>query len=44
MARFFTIAGPCEPGKHYMLPPERRLPGVRQLIDDELYFVVHAAR
>ncbi len=27
-----------------MLPPERRLPGVRELIDRELYFVVHAPR
>lgn len=27
-----------------MLPPERRLPRVRSLIDRELYFVVHAPR
>jgi len=27
-----------------MLPPERRLPGVRRFIDEKLYFVVHAPR
>jgi len=27
-----------------MLPPERRLPGVRDLIDRQLYFVLHAPR
>ncbi len=44
MARFFNTAGPCDPDKHYMLPPERRLPQVRALIDQELYFVLHAPR
>jgi hypothetical protein len=44
MARFFNTAGPCRPEKHYMLPPERRLPTLRRLIDQELYFVVHAPR
>src|SRR4029077_20547062 len=33
MPRFFNTAGPCDPADHYMLPPERRLPGVRDLID-----------
>ena len=42
--RFFHTAGPCRPDKHYMLPAEQRLPQVRQLIDQELYFVVHAPR
>lgn len=42
--RFFNTAGPCDPKKHYMLPPERRLPGVRDLIDREFYFVIHAPR
>lgn len=42
--RFFNTAGPCDPAKHYMLPPERRLPGVRGLIDQEQYFVLHAPR
>ena len=33
MAKFFNTAGPCDPDRHYMLPPERRLPEVRKLID-----------
>ena len=44
MARFFNSAGPCRPGEHYMLPPERRLPGVAELIERGQYFVVHAPR
>jgi predicted HTH domain antitoxin len=44
MARFFNTAGPCRPELHYMLPPERRLPEPRGLIDRQLYFVVHAPR
>jgi hypothetical protein len=44
MARFFNTAGPCRPELHYMLPPERRLPGLRPLIDQQAYFVVHAPR
>ncbi len=44
MARFFNTAGPRNPKDHYMLPPERRLPGVRPLIDEKAYFVVHALR
>jgi DNA polymerase III delta prime subunit len=44
MARSFNTAGPCNPGDHYMLPPEGRLPQLRQLIDQKLYFVVHAPR
>jgi hypothetical protein len=44
MPRHFNTAGPCHPDKHYMLPPERRLPGVRDLIDQEHYFVIHAPR
>lgn len=42
--RFFNTAGPCNPAKHYMLPPERRLPAVRGLIEQEQYFVLHAPR
>jgi hypothetical protein len=44
MARFFNTAGPCDPHDHYMLPPDRRLPELRRLIDQKLYFVVHAPR
>jgi hypothetical protein len=42
--KFFNTAGPCDPDRHYMLPPERRLPDVRKLIDQAHYFVVHAPR
>src|SRR5215468_2803797 len=44
MPRWFNTAGPCEPGRHYMLPPLRRLPDVRALVDQAGYFVVHAPR
>jgi len=26
---FFNTTGPCNPGKHYMLPPEERLVGAQ---------------
>jgi len=42
--RFFNTAGPCDPQSHYMLPPERRLPETKGLIDRQLYFVIHAPR
>lgn len=44
MARFFNTAGPCRPEDHYMLPPERRLPGVRELLERKQYFAIHAPR
>jgi hypothetical protein len=44
MPRHFNTAGPCDPADHYMLPPERRLPEVRGLVDQKGYFVVHAPR
>lgn len=40
----FNIAGPCIPGEHYMLPPERRLERVLRLIEDRKYFTLHAGR
>ncbi|MBI4858829.1 MAG: ATP-binding protein [Candidatus Riflebacteria bacterium] len=44
MPRIFNTAGPCLPGKHYMLPPSRRLPEVEDLVAGEFYFVLHAPR
>lgn len=44
MARYFNTAGPCVAGEHYLLPPERRLPDLRLLIERKSYFVIHAAR
>ena len=43
MRKFNTI-GPCFPNEHYMLPALDRLPGVRELVTDGKYFVVHAPR
>src|SRR4051794_34117033 len=44
MERFFNTEGPCEPSRHYMLPPTARLPTIRQLIDRGKYLVLHAPR
>jgi len=38
--RYFNTTGPCVPDLHYMLPPERLLPGARALIEGGQYFVV----
>lgn len=40
----FNTAGPCIPDEHYMLPPERRLGRVLELIDDHKYLTLHAGR
>jgi hypothetical protein len=40
----FNTAGPCVPGEHYMLPPERRLERVLELIEGRKYFTLHAGR
>jgi hypothetical protein len=42
--RFFNTAGPNKPEQHYTLPVLARLPEVRRLVDQGLYFVVHAPR
>ena len=42
--RFFNTAGPCVPGDHYMIDKADRFSGVRQLIDDKRYFILHAPR
>ncbi|HEY7223717.1 MAG TPA: hypothetical protein VH561_09030 [Micromonosporaceae bacterium] len=42
--KYFNTAGPCVPELHYMLPPEPRLPEARRLVEEGLYFVVHAPR
>ena len=44
MERFFNIAGPCNPAKHYMLAATERLPDIFSLIRKEQYFVIHAQR
>ncbi|MGH9800095.1 MAG: ATP-binding protein [Blastocatellia bacterium] len=42
--KFFNTAGPCRPEDHYMLPASTRLPELLRLIDQKLYFVIHAPR
>ena len=44
MSRVFNTTGPCLADKHYMIPPDRRLSQVRDLIDGEHFFVIHAPR
>jgi len=42
--KHFNTTGPCRPEDHYMLPASPRLPEMHSLIDQKLYFVLHAAR
>ena len=44
MEKFFNIAGPCNPAKHYMLSATERLPDIVSLVRKEQYFVIHAQR
>jgi hypothetical protein len=44
MERSFNTAGPCYPDEHYMLPPERRLGRVMELVERGKYFTLHAGR
>jgi hypothetical protein len=44
MERSFNTTGPCFPDEHYMLPPERRLADVLDLIERRKFFVLHAGR
>ncbi|MEW1845322.1 ATP-binding protein [Nonomuraea angiospora] len=43
-AKYFNTTGPCDPQRHYMLPPTQRLPQARALIDMDRFFVLHAPR
>ncbi|MBO2455597.1 ATP-binding protein [Actinomadura barringtoniae] len=40
----FNTAGPCVPGRDYMLDPLARLPDALRLAEQGKYFVVHAPR
>lgn len=44
MKPYFNVAGPCIPGEHYMLPAQERCRGILDLVDQNQYFVIHAAR
>lgn len=43
-ARYFNTSGPCNPSRHYMLPPERRLGRPMELIAQARWFVLAAGR
>ncbi|MFG1945867.1 hypothetical protein [Nonomuraea sp. NPDC048826] len=43
-AKYFNTTGPCDPQRHYMLPPTPRIPEARALIEMDRYFVLHAPR
>ena len=42
--KFFNTAGPNIIEDHYTLNPLTRFSGIRQLIDDKRYFIIHAPR
>lgn len=42
--RTFNVAGPCFAADHYVIPPERRVPDVRRLVEGKAYFDLHAPR
>ncbi|MDR1746864.1 MAG: ATP-binding protein, partial [Tannerella sp.] len=42
--RYFNVAGPCIKDEHYMIDSSERLRGVKNIIDMNQYFVIHAAR
>jgi hypothetical protein len=44
MTPSFNTTGPCIAGQHYMLPPERRLGRVRDLIEAGKFCTLHAGR
>lgn len=44
MSRWFNVAGPCRAEDNYMLSAGSRLPQLVRLIQQKLYFVLHAPR
>jgi hypothetical protein len=44
MGKQFNVAGPCFADRHYMIEAAERLKSVERLIEEEHYFVIHAAR
>ncbi|GAB3967993.1 hypothetical protein GCM10029978_036540 [Actinoallomurus acanthiterrae] len=42
--KYFNTTGPCLADRHYLLPPQPRLPQARTLIDQGRFFVLHAPR
>jgi len=44
LPKYFNTAGPCLPGRHYLLPPLTRVPEAQALVEQGGYFVLHAPR
>lgn len=44
MERSFNTTGPCVRREHYMLPPERRLGRIMELIEKGRDFTLHVGR
>jgi type II secretory pathway predicted ATPase ExeA len=44
LERYFNTSGPCHRDEHYMLPPERRLGRVMELVGRRRWFVLAAGR
>jgi hypothetical protein len=44
MIPYFNTSGPCIPGQHHMLPPERRLVRAMELVEQGRFFTLRAGR
>ncbi|MBR1443307.1 MAG: AAA-like domain-containing protein [Firmicutes bacterium] len=44
MAKFFNVAGACNPKKHYMVNLESRLASIKEMVDREEYFTINKGR
>ena len=44
MVPYFNTSGPCVPGQHHMLPPERRLVRAMELVEQGRFFTLRAGR
>lgn len=44
MSRRFNTAGPNDPARHHTIPALSRIPGVREIIEQGSYFILHAPR
>ncbi len=42
--RSLHTTGPCDPARHFMLPPVARLPDLQPVIDRQQHNVLHALR
>jgi hypothetical protein len=42
--KFFTTGGPADPLRHYVVPAVERVPYIRQLVEDGLFFALRGPR